>query len=258
MLTIPYRLRSARPRLVAARVLPSPQDASLTPLRGFGALLLFGVFMFVVAETVRRVSPQRLLGEGGAIEVAQLTLLGLSIALFSRASRREGPGSVFRAVAFLLVLAFVRELDGPLDRVWHGFWKVPALIVAAAAVCSLWPVREKLMASALRLSKTPTAGLVLSAAAVVLLQSRLLGQQSLWRGVLGEQFVSYVPRIVEETSELAGYGLFVLAAMEASRVSRLQLGGISDAAFAEPGGRSLLRRSRKGTSTGTTRSHRIT
>ena len=58
---------------------------------------------------------------------------------------------------------------------------------------------------------------MLAAAAVILVQSRLLGRQSAWRGALEEGVVSHVPRLVEETSELGGYGLLAFAAVEARR-----------------------------------------
>ncbi len=189
----------------------------MTPGHTGLALVLFGLLMLAITEALRRVGPATLLGEGGPIELGQLLLLGLAALTFGRAARVEGQGSVFVLLAGMIGVAMIRELDGPLDRVWHGAWKVPAgalgLVILAWSLANWCELRK----SARWFATSPAFGLMIAAGAVVLLQSRLLGRQSSWRGALESDFVRDIPRLVEETSELAGYGLVLWAAIEARR-----------------------------------------
>lgn len=178
-------------------------------------LVCFGLLMLAVTEAVERLGPSVLLGEGGLLEILQLLLLGVATLASFCGARWEGRGSALQLLGALLLLAFVRELDGPLDAVWHGFWKVPAAVLAVISFRRLWPRRSALVRSLRRHASAPHAGLFLGAFAVLFLHSRLLGQQALWRSVLGENFIAAVPRLVEETSELAGYGLMVLGGLQA-------------------------------------------
>ncbi|MEL6903777.1 MAG: hypothetical protein AAFP22_00135 [Planctomycetota bacterium] len=196
---------------------PLRGENGLTPGRGMLVLSLFALFMLGVTEAVQRVDPECLLGESGPIELAQLVLLAFTACVLRSAGRLEGTGSILGIFALLVTVAFVRELDGPLDRVWHGFWKVPAAVVLGAAAVAALRGGACVGKSIQRLAGKPESGLMLAAAAVILVQSRLLGRQSSWRGALEEGFVSHVPRLVEETSELGGYGLLAFAAVEARR-----------------------------------------
>ncbi len=197
-----------------------PQSGGISPAWGLSMLLAFGVFMLLVAAAVERLSPSVLLGEWGLLEILQLVLLSSSALFLFRAAKLEGHGSAMHPLTHLLLIALVRELDGPLDAVWHGFWKLPALGVLALCIQHIVKSPRAILRSLEQHSHAPHAGLFLGASAVVLLQSRLLGRQSLWRSVLGDDYVYVVPRLVEEASELAGYALIFLAAVQVHRWSR--------------------------------------
>lgn len=57
-------------------------------------------------------------------------------------------------------------------------------------------------------------GLCAAALFVVLIESRILGRQDVWSSALGASYVRVVPRLVEELSELAGYGLLLMGCAE--------------------------------------------
>lgn len=189
----------------------------MTPARTGVSLALFGLLMLAIAEALGRVEPSTLLGESGPIELGQLGLLLAALLTFRRAGKVEGRGSVFTLFAALIGIALVRELDGPLDHLWHGAWKVPAGIVGLGTLGWVGTRHCELRKSARWFATSPAFGLMIAAGAVVLLQSRLLGRQSSWRGALEAEFVRDVPRLVEETSELGGYALILWAAIEAKR-----------------------------------------
>lgn len=194
-----------------------PKEPGLSLFRGVVVLVVFALLMLGVTETMKRVELEVLLGEQGVIELTQLGLLAAIYWNLRAAATMDGSGSLFVLLSRLLIIAIIRELDGMLDLVWHGFWKVPALLVAAVAIRGASLHWEQIRQGMVPFLRSSSAGISLTASAVVLVQSRMLGRQSVWRDVLDADYVRIVPRLVEETSELAGYALMAWGAIEVRR-----------------------------------------
>ncbi|MBM4164053.1 MAG: hypothetical protein FJ222_06400 [Lentisphaerae bacterium] len=151
-------------------------------------------------------------------ETAQVTLLFLSGAAFTVGGRltreRRIPACLLMGLA---ALAFVRELDWVLDKVWHGFWVVPATLVMIAVVCGVWPRRKTFFDAFAREVTQPYWGILCSGFGMVFVFSRIFGMRRNWMALLGSQLaftsVRSVRRLAEEGTELAGYALIFVASI---------------------------------------------
>ncbi|MEL6430954.1 MAG: hypothetical protein AAFR54_17360 [Planctomycetota bacterium] len=177
-------------------------------------MLCVGALLYGFTEWLRISGPGSVLGEGGPVELAQLGLLGASgVCLWRSASRPEIRPVVIPLLS-VLIAAFTRELDGPLDRVVHGVWKYPAwgaVIVGASYVVTHI---DEVRSSVRGLVGCRAVGLCAAALFIVLVESRILGRQDVWSAALGASYVRDVPRLIEELSELAGYGLLLMGCAE--------------------------------------------
>jgi hypothetical protein len=151
-------------------------------------------------------------------ESTQVALLFLSGAAFTVGGRlnreRRIPACLLTGMA---ALAFVRELDWVLDKVWHGLWVAPATVVVIAAVACVWSRRKTLFDAFAREVTQPYWGTLCSGFGLVFIFSRIFGMRRNWEAVLSSQMaltsVRSVRRLAEEGTELAGYALIFLAAI---------------------------------------------
>lgn len=181
--------------------------------------LIFGLVAVIFLFDVHR-------GEAGSVhfneqswtEYAQgilLILAGAAFALGGHLNRdRRIPACLLTGMA---ALACVRELDWVFDRVVHGFWRVPAAVVIAVAVASVWKTRKLLFGEFAREVGLAYWGTLCSGFSLVFVFSRLFGMRRNWEAMLGSQLpmesIRSVRRLAEEGTELAGYALIFLAAI---------------------------------------------
>ncbi|WP_420599423.1 hypothetical protein [Neptuniibacter sp.] len=131
----------------------------------------------------------------------------------ARFSQSLRPAAVI--VGTLAGLMLIREFDAFLDEnLFDGAWQVLVYSSIAASAFYLfkqaYPVKESLV----EYSHTSSAGIFLSGLLVVLVFSRLFGRSSFWEAVMGDGYIRVVKNIAEEGTELMGYALLVIAAVE--------------------------------------------
>ncbi|MBD1574437.1 hypothetical protein HC725_14330 [Vibrio sp. S17_S38] len=146
------------------------------------------------------------LGEISLTEFLQEAMLFISVCLFGYIAKKEPT----TRHAYVLVTGFfacllIRELDGFFDLIFHGFWVVPALIVAATAIRYAWSDKQKTLDGLYlhildRNSIAMTVGLC-----ILLIFSRLFGMGSLWDELMGELAIRTVKNVAEEGTEVLGY-----------------------------------------------------
>ncbi|WP_082792405.1 hypothetical protein [Neptuniibacter marinus] len=118
-------------------------------------------------------------------------------------------------VATLVGLMFIRELDAFLDEeLFDGAWQVLVYSSIAASAFYLFKQSYPIKESLIEFSRSASAGIFLSGILVVLAFSRLFGRGSFWEAVMGDGYVRVVKNIAEEGTELMGYSLLVIAAVE--------------------------------------------
>lgn len=118
-------------------------------------------------------------------------------------------------LAALAGMMFIRESDSFLDHnVFDGAWQVlvSAVIVVTAVFLKKQsqPIKPAIMAYA----RLPSAGVLLSGILVTFVFSRLFGRRSFWEAVMGDNYIRVVKNVVEEGTELMGYALILIAALE--------------------------------------------
>lgn len=118
-------------------------------------------------------------------------------------------------LAALTGMMFIRESDSFLDHnVFDGAWQVlvSAVIVVTAVFLKKQsqPIKSAIMAYA----RLPSAGVLLSGILVTFVFSRLFGRRSFWEAVMGDNYIRVVKNVVEEGTELMGYALILIAALE--------------------------------------------
>lgn len=217
-------IRSVRRESLAGDASRLPYHDSLVlrggGVRGLASYLFAGAILFALTEWMGHAGASVALGETGAVESVQVTLLGFSVVGLWRADA-DGRGSpLSKLLAAFLLTMLIRELDGFFDLLVHGFWKVPAYAVAAVATAFAVSHRAEVRGEWGQFVNSRAAGMLATALFVLLVQSRVLGQQRIWEEALGADYTRAAPRIVEELSELGGYLLLALAAAERWRAAR--------------------------------------
>ena len=183
--------------------------------RLFVYLLFVTALLWSVLAGMSELGPAGMLGETGPIELTQVALLVGGILALARAARTHPAGETLVLFALFTSVALVRELDGPFDQLlFHGGWKLPAAALGSVLVDRGVRGRRDVLSGFARLLSSPAFGLLFAAAAIVFVESRILGMQAFWREALGDGFARELPRLVEELVELAGYALFLVGTVE--------------------------------------------
>lgn len=177
-------------------------------------LLAVGLLLLVILESLRLHGTGTVVGEWGAIELTQLVLLALSMGVLGRMALVDSLRALTVPMVLLTSAVVIRELDAAFDVLFHGSWKYPAWLAAALGVSYAMRGREAALLAMNRVRSHRSLGLFAGALFVVLVQSRLLGRQDVWRSVLGADFMRSVPRLIEEITELAGYGILLVACVD--------------------------------------------
>lgn len=140
-------------------------------------------------------------------------LASILFVIASRLSDTLRPAAVM--VATLLGMMFIREFDAFLDEnVFDGAWQVAVCILIAVSTFYLIKQPIKIKPSMVAFSRLSSAGIMLSGLLVVLVFSRLFGRGSFWEAVMGEGYMRVVKNIAEEGTELMGYAILFIAAVE--------------------------------------------
>jgi hypothetical protein len=155
-------------------------------------------------------------GEASLVEYLETMFLVLVAALFwiAASSSTEWRG-LCTALALVAVVAAIREQDSFFDHnVFDGFWQLLAAAVLGALAWYVYRYPGSVAAEARSFLETRGAGLLLAGFITVFVFSRIIGMQSFWRSVLGDHYQRVVKNFVEEGTELFGYSLLILAAVE--------------------------------------------
>ncbi|MBK0010773.1 hypothetical protein [Stenotrophomonas sp. S41] len=161
-------------------------------------------------------------GEGGAVENAQLLLLGISIAsltVLAKVNQQDKKFALLAAAFFACM--FVRECDFFLNELVPHLWQYIVAVLSISALAYAASDPRSTAFGGLRFLRTDGGALVLPGLAVLLIYSRLMGMQDIWIDLLQDGYVRSVKNAIEETTELLGYTViaFSIASGVISRVT---------------------------------------
>jgi hypothetical protein len=160
--------------------------------------------------------------ESSIIEQFQLIYLCVCMVLFFLSAKiKSSRMSLSVLLAGMALIALIRELDYFFDNyVFDGAWQTIAFLVALTTGFFVIKFRQGLKSSIQEFTSKASFGYMTSAFVVLFIFSRIIGKQVLWKAVMGENYLRVVKSFVEESTELFGYTLLLIAAIEFYRESK--------------------------------------
>ena len=169
------------------------------------------------------------LGETSFTEVTQSVLLLSCVVLFGRrAITLPSQRGFLVLVSGFILCMLIREQDQLLDPISHGFWVIPALVAAGAAIgYALSPGRrETILPAMVRYIGTHSYYYMFFGLMMVLVFSRVFGSGALvWEAAMGDQYNREIKTVIQEGLELFGYVLMAFSAWFFFRDTREHAGG---------------------------------
>jgi hypothetical protein len=156
--------------------------------------------------------------ENSVTEYTQEGLILLSAILFGiGAWRRPESRGFLVLVAGLFGCMFVREFDNHLDRIAHGFWVYPAVLLAVTSIVYARLCGRTVLAPMAVYTQTRSYVYLSIGLLIVIVFSRIVGSNSLWRELMGDDYQWAYKTIIQEALELSGYVLIAYGSWLAYR-----------------------------------------
>jgi hypothetical protein len=154
--------------------------------------------------------------EYSPIEIIQpliLSLCGLMMVWVARYCPSQRPLAVpFSGLALMFM---IRELDYFFDRhLIDNLWQMLIGIAGAFVITYTFRQQRRLKIALARLWPSPGLALMFAGAVILFVFVRLIGQESLWMSILGDDYKRIVKLAVEEFIELLGYLMWLIGSIE--------------------------------------------
>lgn len=179
------------------------------------AVAVAGLTQLIVVQAVPD-HGDTLYAEDSLIEWLHMAVIALTVVVLNRIAASDPTKRPLAILmAGLLLAAAVRELDWAMDDyVFDGAWQlVVVCILVVTAVLTVGKYRK--LAGAVRdFASKPSFGIMLSGFLIVFVFSRLFGQTSFWRTIMGDAYLFSVKNAAEEGTELLGYFFLLIGAVE--------------------------------------------
>lgn len=154
--------------------------------------------------------------EFSPVEIIQAIILGVCgviMAWVAKYCESQRPMAIlFGGMALIF---FIRELDYFFDRfVIDNFWQVLIVIAGSLLIAYIYRSRRRLQISLARIWPSPGLTLLFSGAVILFAFVRLVGHESLWMSILGDDYRRIAKLAVEEFIELIGYFFWIIGTIE--------------------------------------------
>ncbi|WP_111413287.1 hypothetical protein [Billgrantia lactosivorans] len=160
--------------------------------------------------------------ERGFTELAQSALLALSslLLLYTRQVLKVMPTLTLLMFAFVFA-SLIREQDALLDlHVHDGAWQVLVTLVLLPCLALVIWRRQRFAQEFIAYSNSFSFGFFASGFLVTYVFSRLFGRSEMWMAILGEHYQRTFKDAAEESTELLGYCLLLIAVVELVLLAR--------------------------------------
>ena len=154
------------------------------------------------------------LPERGFVEHSQELLIFLSASIFLYLAFKKNNSALWLVGGFLGCM-FIRELDSVFDKIFHGAWAY--IVIPLACLCVYKALKKGIVETINLLAefmRTQAFTRLSSGLLAVLVFSRLIGYKPMWKLAMGKHYYWNVKFIAEEGTELFGYSIIFLAAVE--------------------------------------------
>ena len=153
------------------------------------------------------------MGEGSLVEWCQaLLILGSAIFFGLGARNHASLRGYLILVSALFLCMFVRENDGVLDGIVHGFWRVPVLIIAVVAGFLVFKNRKTIRPALIHHVQDSSFWILTVGFFQLIIFSRLFGSGKLWKNIPNQADLAVAKSIIQESTELVSYSLIFLGA----------------------------------------------
>jgi hypothetical protein len=154
--------------------------------------------------------------EFSPVEMIQPLILAISGLVLARVAiscvSQRPVAIIFGGVALTFTIL---ELDYFLDRyLIRNLWLVLVGICIALVIAYAYRHRKRINIALGRLWPSPALALMFAGSVMIFGFVRIVGDESLWQSILGEQYRPIVAIAVEEFVELIGYLLWLVGAIE--------------------------------------------
>ena len=152
--------------------------------------------------------------EHSFVELGQsIFLFATSVIFMYLASKKKANG--LWLVAGFFVCMLIREQDAYFDDIFHGSWAYFDLASVVFFVWKAWSQgKDNVLKTLAEYMQSPPFTTMSFGVMIILFFSRAMGMGKLWKLVMGENFIRVVKNVVEEGTELFGYSIIFLAAVE--------------------------------------------
>ncbi|HEY5649786.1 MAG TPA: hypothetical protein VIU33_09815 [Nitrospiria bacterium] len=178
---------------------------------GVSAVLIQGIIL-----ATGKINASSFFSENGFVELLQFSLLLSCSGLLQLAAKRSMPlREAFHFISILPLAAAAREMDKTLDvHVFDGTWQLVVFSLMLYLAFFTWRNYQALQKQMVHLVSSFPIGWLFSGFLLVMVFSRLIGQQVFWQMALQENYLRFVGRVVEESCELFGYLIIFFGCLE--------------------------------------------
>lgn len=154
------------------------------------------------------------LSETSITELMQEFFIFISAIIFYKVSSREVESKgLFILISGLFIIMFIREADYYLDTIFHGFWKVPALIILITTLYYALKNKSTILQPLLTYSQTKKFTYIFIGFLIIIIFSRVFGTGSLWSNIMGDDYHHLYKTVIQEGLELFGYSFVFYGSM---------------------------------------------
>jgi len=194
-----------------------------------GVLFRFGLYTLIVFGFMGSLpywvgeGDYLIFAENAFIQRLQLALLAATSMLLFVAARSSGTPSVCILLGLVTMMAFNRELDSFWNKIIPVFgWKAMATLFAIFGGAVAYTSRSTLKYQIKRFldEHARSFGLFWCGFVVVVPVAQLLGHGDFLKELMGDDYIHYYKRVIEELGELSGYMLLLFGALELIQAGR--------------------------------------
>lgn len=180
---------------------------------------LYGLIVVGIAELIRLDGmelPEAEFGENSFSEWAQeISLIVIAIAFFWVGRKFPDKRALTTLLAGMSIMGLIREYNNFFKEYFFvGAWTSLVLLTAIITAYLVYRQRHTLVPAIVDFIQRPSFGMLIAGFLTIIVFSRLFGLPRLWEPIMGETFIRPVMRAAEEGTELLGYTLLMLGALE--------------------------------------------
>lgn len=181
-------------------------------------ILLYGLIIAGMVELIRLdgMEPNAEFGEDSFSEWAQeISLMVMALAFFWVGKKFPEKSALTIALTGMALMGLIREYNNFFQEyLFVGAWTTLLLITGIVTAYLVYKRRHMLIPAITDFIQRSSFGLMVAGFLTIVVFSRLFGLPSFWEPIMGDTFMRPVMRVAEEGTELLGYTILMLGALE--------------------------------------------